>query len=263
MNRFLSTTFTADAILELARTQPAAPAEHRRVYQLAEALFQSVAMKLSVPLYRALAQNRGANLDSFEWPLNNAPWLRQRFAAIRALPDQPARAAALRAIVEWENPGPGGFYDDLGKPHRSPHLVVGPGLDRDPTFLHGPLVTHTRLDLSQHVLRTSWMDSAGTLNELPLSLRYTGLDPAVSYEVSFVYANPDNQKWRARLVAGERIELLPLASPPAVVGTLLTARIPREAVRDGTLTLTWHRTFDAIGSGSGFVAEVWLRRVGP
>ena len=42
---------------------------------------------------------------------------------------------ALSAIVHWTDPGPGGFYDDLGNPARQPHLVRGPGYQKDPAFL--------------------------------------------------------------------------------------------------------------------------------
>jgi hypothetical protein len=247
----------ADLILSRATEQPIAVAEHRRVYQLAEALFQSINMKLSVPLYRAVSQGRGANLDSFEWPLNNAPWLRARFAAIRGLPDQAMRATALREIVNWENPGPGGFYDDLGKPHRSPHLVPGHGYEHDPAFIHSPLVTHTRLPTAEQALRTSWRDSVGTLNAVPVSLRYSDLDPSAIYELQVVYTV--EEKWRVKITANESLELQPFTTPPPT-GTPVTLTIPREATSAGVLTLTWVRQLERHGSGSGMLAEVWLRK---
>ena len=39
--------------------------------------------------------------------------------------------------MNWTNPGPGGFYDDLGNPLRRPHLVLGSAYDKDPAFLTG------------------------------------------------------------------------------------------------------------------------------
>ena len=57
---------------------------------------------------------RGANLDLIDTPLNNRPWLLDQFARIRALPAEKERLAAIAAILDWTNPGPGGFYDDLG-----------------------------------------------------------------------------------------------------------------------------------------------------
>ena len=38
------------------------------------------------------------------------------------------------------DPGPGGFYDDLGDPGNQPHLVRGPGFDDDPAYFASSLV---------------------------------------------------------------------------------------------------------------------------
>ena len=43
-----------------------------RVFALAEALFQSIRMQLSVARYKAIAVDRGATLDTVDAPLNNA-----------------------------------------------------------------------------------------------------------------------------------------------------------------------------------------------
>ena len=75
-------------------------------------------MQLSVPRYKAISVGRGANLDTIDQVLNDREWLEHRFAAIRKLESEPARLKELDAIVDWTNPGPGGFYDDLGDPMR-------------------------------------------------------------------------------------------------------------------------------------------------
>ena len=54
-----------------------------RVFELAEALFQSIHMQLSVPRYAAISPGRGANLDLIDQPVTDAPWLVQQFAQIR------------------------------------------------------------------------------------------------------------------------------------------------------------------------------------
>ena len=59
-----------------------------RVFELAEALFQSIRMQLSVPRYQAISTDRGANLDTIDVPLNNRGWLQQNFAAIRQQPER-------------------------------------------------------------------------------------------------------------------------------------------------------------------------------
>jgi hypothetical protein len=44
----------------------------------AAALFQSIRMQLSVGRYKAIATERGANLDTIDLPLNNRGWLTAR-----------------------------------------------------------------------------------------------------------------------------------------------------------------------------------------
>src|SRR6185369_16120553 len=78
----LTAAETALAVDPAAR---AGGALRARVFELAEALFQSVNMQLSVPRYAAIAAGRGANLDLIDRPITNADWLRQRFVEIRAL----------------------------------------------------------------------------------------------------------------------------------------------------------------------------------
>ena len=79
-------------------------------------------MQLSVERYAAESVHRGANLDRIDTPLNNRLWLMKQFGLIRKLDTEPARLARLREITHWSDPGPGGFYDDLGDPLHQPHL---------------------------------------------------------------------------------------------------------------------------------------------
>src|SRR5205085_833079 len=100
-------------------------------------LFQSIRMQLSVERYQAIGVGRGANLDTIDAPLNNRLWLKEQFAAIGALESERERLARLNAIVNWTNPGPGGFYDDLGDPNRQPHVIGKANPAKDPVFYEG------------------------------------------------------------------------------------------------------------------------------
>jgi len=59
----------AQAILDKAATEPVATELRARVFELAEALYQSIRMQLSVKKYKAIRVNRGANLDQIDKPL--------------------------------------------------------------------------------------------------------------------------------------------------------------------------------------------------
>ncbi len=104
----------AEALLDSALTQPPAQMLRTRLFQLAEALFQSPAhMQLNVSLYGAQDEVRGASLDGCDAPLNNRSWLKARFAEVRAFVGEIERLAAIDSILQWRDPGPGGFYDDI------------------------------------------------------------------------------------------------------------------------------------------------------
>jgi hypothetical protein len=102
----------AESILNEPLTNPVAQKWRTRVLELGEGLFQSIHMQLAVERYRAEAVSRAANLDTLDAPLNDAAWLKERFAKIRALTSYAERCRAIEEIMDRTNPGPGGFYDN-------------------------------------------------------------------------------------------------------------------------------------------------------
>lgn len=248
----------AQEILDQAVTHRVARDWRARVFELAEALFQSIRMQLSVDRYQAIAVGRGANLDTVDVALNNRLWLKEQFAAIRSLPEEAERLRLLNDIVDWTNPGPGGFYDDLGSLTNQPHLVSGTGVEQDPAFLQSPLISFYAPEGG----RTSWRRHAEALIDSALRMHYAGLDTEARYRVRVVYGS-ETTRWNVRLTAGEgELEVHPWMKPPAPAQPV-TFDIPEGAVREGTLTLTWRREPGRGGNGRGCqVAEVWLLRSG-
>jgi len=228
-----------------------------RIYQLAEALFQSIHMQLSVDLYRAQAEVRGANLDGVDYPLNNAPWLKSEFGEIRDLPDEERRLDAIGKIIHWTDPGPGGFYDNLGSSFQHPHVVTGPGFERDPGLWRSAFRQYPYTKNPQP-LRLAWRGGIGTLKDTPFEMRYTGLDRDVAYKVRMVYADlsPDIE---VRLEAnGYRVHdwMTRDGSPHPV-----EFDIPVQATRNGNLSLRWHREPGKGGAGRGCqISEIWLMK---
>jgi hypothetical protein len=239
--------------------QPAADLRDR-VVQLADTLHASIGMQLSVHRHKAIGVGRGATLDNVDYPLNNARWLRQELAAIPKLADEAARRAKIRELVDWTNPGPGGFYDDLGNVSSQPHLVAGEPFERDPAFLASPHAGFAGPETGREgsaAWRTSWLDHAESLNDAPLFLRYTGLDPAARYKVRVVYAG-DGPAKKIRLDTGDGREVHPFITKPAPVAPAEFA-IPQESIKAGTLELQWRREPGLGDNGRGCqVAEVWL-----
>lgn len=244
----------AARILDRAVLEPAGQDLRGRVSDMAEALYQSIHMQLSVPRYKAIHVSRGANFDLIDRPVNNRLWLATQFAGVRGLPTERERLDALRGIVEWTNPGPGGFYDDLGDPLNQPHLVRAMTTEFDPENRANPLLGYRDVPADW---RYSWYCDAETRFEAPLKMLYNHLDPNAEYTVRAVYAG-DKYDTKIQLVADDSIEVHPFIEKKQPVEPVEFA-IPKAATADGKLTLTWTQTPGRGSSGRGCqITEVWL-----
>jgi len=95
------------------------------------------------------------------------------------------------------------------------------------------------------------------MNDAPLQLRYTHLDPNAHYKVRVVYGG-DSPKKKIRLTAGDGLEVHPLMPKPWPIQPI-EFDIPAKATAGGELTLTWQREPGLGGNGRGCqVSEVWL-----
>ncbi len=203
-------------------------------------------MQLSVDLYKGYSKGRAATLDTVDTPLNDRVWLKTRFAEVRGLPSEAARLKEIRAIIDWKNPGPGGFYDDVGSLTQQPHLVRR--ADAEPAWVQarddGPL---------------AWASYVMSGRREPVRMRYTGLDPEAQYRVRVVYSGGATSLAQGiRLLADDKYEVHPYMKKPLPVRPV-EFDVPVEATRDGELNLAWDREAPPSGSSRGAeVAEVWL-----
>ncbi len=250
----------ARGILQQSMTQSARGSLRGRVLELGEALFQSIRMQLAVERYRGEAVVRGTNLDTLDYPVSDAPWLLKQISEIREA-DTAKQLAAIRALLRRTDPGPGGFYDDLGNVSNRPHLLPGEGAERDPEFRNTPLTGFLYPDVLGSRAPLAWKRWAESLFDAPLKMHYTGLDPKAHYRLRVVYSGDQPTK-KMRLVANEQVEIHPFLQrpwPPVPQ----EFDIPAAATAGGELTLSWTREQGQGGSGRGCqVSEVWLMNTG-
>jgi hypothetical protein len=218
-----------------------------RTGELAEALFQSIHAQLSVKKYHAIAVHRGANLDGLRLPLTDVSWISEMTGAKEL--DWDARR---RLILNREDPGPGGFYDDLGNPAKQPHLVRGKGKEKDPAYYHTAQEAFYRGPVMKPLPR-AWWDYIETHYDHPLRLHYPEVDRKARYKVRVVYADADGVK--SRLFAGDH----QLHGYDQKAWQSLEFDIPAEATAKGELTLTWEMEPGIGGNGRGCqVCEVFV-----
>jgi hypothetical protein len=142
---------------------------------------------------------------------------------------------------------------------RQPHLVRGPGFDRDPAYFESALVGFAVRGLGGTMLQypRSWWDHAEALYDAPLEMAYHDLDRQAQYKVRVVYAG-DSVRPKIRLTAGDKIEIHPLLDRPVPFHPL-EFDVPLAATADGELHLKWYREAGLGDAGRGLqVAEVWL-----
>lgn len=230
----------------------------KRLVELGKSLHESIRMQLDTPNYGANRPDRGAVLDYLDFALNDRPWMEAQFVEILKLDDKQEQLRRIQQIVDWEDPGPGGYYDDLGSVGRQPHLLpaereqawtADPGFVSSSQSEFGNRVNKNLMKLNDG--RLSWLNQAETLFGKPLRMRYTNLDPSAKYRLRVTYTG----RFRAtmRLLADQTHEIHgPLPQPPKP--SPLEFDIPQAATADGVLNLQW----ELLAQRGCQVAEVWL-----
>ncbi|OHB79121.1 MAG: hypothetical protein A2W31_11720 [Planctomycetes bacterium RBG_16_64_10] len=243
----------AEAALERAEKESVAPELKQRCTQLADALFASIGSQLTVVKHGAKDRSRGAFMDGIDEPLNNKVWLLAQFERVRQASTEQQRLDLISQIVNRTNPGPGGFYDDMGSFSSLKRIVNDLPWAQDPGTLRSARVAFGyQIGQSEDDrVPLAWKNHACTLYETPLQLRYEHLDPAASYHVRVTYTGRIGDV--LRLTADDQYEvhgLIKTRVPP-----IREFPVPREATNDGQLLLTW-----TCGEGQRGcqVAEIWL-----
>jgi hypothetical protein len=99
----------AEEILDTPLMDQDAMEYRTRAFALAEGLFQSIRMQLSVEKYQAIHLGRGANLDSIDYPFSNRKQLREVYKRLRRKPSMSEEerlkkiADVLLELEDWKS----------------------------------------------------------------------------------------------------------------------------------------------------------------
>jgi hypothetical protein len=253
----------AESILNQKWEKPVAQDYKKRCWEIADCLFETIGSQTSVKKHKA-KPGRGDFMDYIDTPLNNAIWLLSQFEMIRKITDEQARLEFIDDVLNRDNPGPGGFYDNLGQSIGTPRLGEYPQWKEDPGSLRSPRVSfgaglrgrqwvHTvqAKGFDGSAIPLAWMNQITTLYETPLNVVYESLHPHSRYILKVAYTGRFQSK--IQLTADDKFRIHKMIKTGKTPVNEFS--IPKEATRDGKLKLTWAC---AEGQRGAQVAEIWL-----
>ncbi len=249
--------------LEQAVKKPVHQELRQRCFALADSVYRTIGSQLTERKPQDAMAGRGNFMDNIDLPLNDSRWLLSQCAKIGKLPSEPERLEAIEKLLNRSNPGPGGFYDDLGSPGSWKHVLRQKTWEQDPGSLESPLsdfgaslkgeewVDILPVGFEGQAIPQAWMTQVTTLYDTPLMMMYDHLDPKSSYILRVAYTGRFNS--RLKLVADEKYlihDFIQTGKQP-----IYEFPVPAGAVADGKIKFTW--TCDK-GQRGTQVAEIWL-----
>lgn len=183
-------------------------------------------------------------VDNIYTSFNDRYWIIDQLQKAKSITD-------VSAIINYEHPGDGGYYDDLGLEGKQPHLVRQKSWKEDPGFVYSPIEWVDNKSNSNK--RHSQLTSILCRYDNPLIMQWNDLDRSAKYEIKVVYNGPFDIKLKCStddgLIVHDFIE--------KNGGNALTFQIPEVSTKDGTLKLNWVQDTTNIMRGVS-LSEIWL-----
>lgn len=190
--------------------------------------------------------DRDEIINNLYTSFNDRLWIEDQLETCRSAED-------LKDILEYENAGTGGFYDNLGVPGEQPHLVGQYEWKTDPGFVHHPIEWVNPDDNSDQ--RHSMLTHALARYDTPLEMKWTNLDPNSEYRIKVVYNGPFDI--RIKCLTDDGMVIHDFIEKPGE--EILSFTIPQSSTADGSLKLRWFQDTTDIMRGVS-VSEIWLTR---
>jgi hypothetical protein len=207
---------------------------------------------------------RGNFMDNIDIPLNDAIWLLSSLKTCLEQPQEEQCWQRITEILHRTDPGPGGYYDNLGAPSSWSRVITPLDWAKDPgglssaqlgfgVGLQGEEWIHEVVanGFEGRPTPLAWTKQVGTLYGVPLQLGYNNLDPSASYRIRIAYTG----RFRAsiKLVADD--QYLVHHYVRTGIDPALEFDVPQQATQDGSMILTF---LCAPGERGTQIAEIWL-----
>jgi hypothetical protein len=181
-------------------------------------------------------------------------WLKRQLERAKNA-DPKERRSLLSTIVDYENPGEGGFYDNLGTYNHAPDVVNGYPYDHGQPYVSQMLSEGNRP--SQRSMHFTQDEKQG------VTLHYVHLDPKASFRIRFTFVRPWYQeRYAPRMVQknqsiyADDILIAKDVELPMQMSDFFTYEIPEKATADGELTIRLEKS-ESLGNGDRVSVEQW------
>jgi hypothetical protein len=257
----------AKNVLTQANASPISPELKQRCIALADSLYRSFGAQLTIEKHHA-ASGRGNFIDNIDIPLNDALWLIDQLNDVSKMNLEAERNEAIEKILHRTDPGPGGFYDDMGSPKSWKRIVRKKSWEEDPSSLESPRVSFgvglVGVDWVHEIVAKgfegqttpiAWMNQINTLYDTPLEMSYDSLDPEATYLLRIAYTGRFRSSIKL-MADGELIHTyIRMGKKP-----ILEFMLPKKITEDGQVKLTFSCGQEDGGEGERGtqVAEIWL-----
>lgn len=191
--------------------------------------------------------------ENIDVPLNSSEWLIAQFDRIKSIPVESMRLQTIEEILQRSNPGPGGYYVNMGTAESFERIKSPKTAENDPGSQVYPRRNYIRGSIP---MPKAWKLQMTTLYEVPLTLSFDHLDPEGNYTIRINYTGGVGRgQSKMKLTANQKhlvhdfinTEGQPIQEFP----------VPKAALESGTVDFTW---VCGPGERGSPVAEVWLIR---
>ncbi len=259
----------ARSTLLLAKEKPVAQNLKNRCLPLADSLFRSFGAQLTIKKHHGMS-GRGNFIDNIDIPLNDALWLLDQLNRIEKLTGEELRFAEIHKIMHRTDPGPGGFYDNLGSPSSWQRIKAQKSWQEDPGSLESPRVSFgvglqgvewvdeiVAKGFEGQTTPLAWMNQINSLYFTPLVMEYTELDPNATYMLRVAYTGRFRSKMKLEANGILIHDFIRMGKQP-----IFEFQLPKEVTQSGKITFTWNCAQNDKGEGErgSQVSEVWLMK---
>ena len=182
-------------------------------------------------------------------------WLQRQLERARDAKDETEKRELLRMIVAYEDPGPGGFYDNCGTFNDCPNVVNGYPYDHGQPYVPGMLFEKNRM--SQRTMHFTQNEQQG------VTLHYRGLDSNAAYKIRFTLVRPwyqeryaERMNQKSQTIYADDHVLTKDVELPLQMSDFFTYDVTQEATKDGELVIRFEKAAD-VAAGDRVTVEQW------